>query len=174
MRTMEHIHLKIQSLLDYLGTDQILFSRVDGDSMRDRAVARFTFDLGLPASILCGHFQDGINELVAIAHEAGHVMIHRNMDREEKRDYVCTMFAVNKMGVNQIGQAAQEHVLTLEAEASAKGLEILKNIGLKHEDLDKVKELMSKWYATYENQCLENVVLKVREQIEKEGNPALI
>lgn len=171
---VETIRLKIQALLDYLDGAEILISRTDGGSMSDRAVARFTFDLGLPATILCGHFQERIKELVAIAHEAGHVLIYRKMNREEKRNYVCTMFAVNKMGVNRIAPSAQEHILTLEAEASAKGLDILKSIGLKDGELDDARALMSRWYSSYENQCLDDVVIKVREQMSKEGNPALI
>jgi len=165
--------LKLQALFDYLEEANILFSRVSDDSMSDKAVAKFTFDLASPACILCGNFQDRIKELASIAHEAGHVVIHRNMNREETRNYVCTMFAVNKMGVGRIALTAQEYILELEAEASAKGLAILKKIGINDGELEAVKNMMSKWYASYENECRKDVVKKVREKIANDKNPAL-
>ena len=78
----------MQALLNYLDEVNILFTRVSDESMRDKAVAKFTFDLASPACILCGDFQDGMRELTSIAHEAGHVMIHQNMNREETRNYI--------------------------------------------------------------------------------------
>ena len=166
--------MKLQTLLDYLDEANILFSRVSRDSMGDKAVAKFTFDLASPACILCGNFQDRIKELTSIAHEAGHVMIHRSMNREETRNYVCTMFAVNKMGVGRIAPTAQEYILEVEAEASAKGLAILKKIGVNNGELEAAKEMMSRWYASYENQCRKDVVKKVREKIMNDKNPALV
>ncbi len=165
--------IKLQELLKYLDEADILFSRVPEDSMKNRAVAKFTFELGFPASILCGQFQDRTIELTSIAHEAGHVIIHRKMNREETRNYVCTMFAANKMGVNKIAPAAQECVLEVEAEASARGMDILKKVGIKQGELRLVKEIMSRWYESYEKQCLEGVVKKVRAQIIQNKNPAL-
>lgn len=166
--------MNLQALLDYLDEANILFSRVSDDSMSDKAVAKFTFDLVSPACILCGNFQDRIRELTSIAHEAGHVMIHRNMNREETRNYVCTMFAVNKMGLGRIGLTTQEYILEVEAEASAKGLAILKKIGINDGELEAVKNMMSRWYASYENECREDVVKKVREKIVNDKNPALV
>ena len=166
--------LKLQALLDYLYEANILFSRVSGDSMSDKAVAKFTFDLTSPACILCGNFQDRIKELASIAHEAGHVVIYRNMNREETRNYVCTIFAANKMGVGRIASTAQEYILEVEAEASAKGLAILRKIGIDDGKLEAAKDMMSGWYASYENQCRKDVVKKVREKIINDKNPALI
>ena len=166
--------MKLQALLDYLDEADILFSRVSGDSMGDKAVAKFTFDLASPACILCGNFQDEIKELASIAHEAGHVMIHRSMNREETRNYVCTMFAVNKMGVGRLAPTAQEYILEVEAEASAKGLAILKKIGINDGELEAAKVLMSRWYASYENQCRKDVVKKVREKIINDKNAAFV
>jgi hypothetical protein len=165
--------LKLQALLDYLNEANIPYSRVSDAAMKDKAVAKFTFDLASPACIVCGKFQDRIKELTSIAHEAGHVMIHRNMNREETRNYVCTMFAANKMGVGRIGVNAQEYILEVEAEASAKGLAILKKIGIHDGELEAAKDMMSKWYASYENQCRKDVVKKVREKITNNKNPAL-
>ena len=166
--------MNLQVLLNYLDEANILFSRVSDDSMSDKAVAKFTFDLASPACILCGNFQDRIRELTSIAHEAGHVVIHRNMNREETRNYVCTMFAVNKMGVGRIALTAQEYILEVEAEASAKGLAILKKIGINDGELEAVKDMMSSWYASYENECRKDVVKKVREKIVNDKNPALL
>jgi hypothetical protein len=165
--------VKLQALLDYLNEVGILFSRVFDESMRDKAVAKFTFDLASPACILFGDFQDEMRELTSIAHEAGHVMIHEKMNREETRNYICTMFAANKMGVGKIAPAAQEYVLRVEAEASAKGLAILQKVGINDGELQAVKNMMSRWYGSYENQCSEDAVKKVREKIMNDKNPAL-
>jgi len=165
--------LKLKGLLEYLDEADILFARASESSMKDRAVAKFTFELGSSASILCGRFQDRTIELISIAHEAGHVMIHRKMSREEVRNYVCTMFAANKMGIHKIAPVAQECILEIEAEASAKGVGILKKVGMKQGELRLVEKTMSRWYASYENQCREDVVKKVRAQIIQEKNPAL-
>ncbi len=166
--------MNLQALLDHLDETDILFSRVSDDSMSDKAVAKFTFDLASPACILCGNFRDRIKELASIAHEAGHVVIHRNMNREETRNYVCTMFAVNKMGVSRIASTAQEYILEVEAEASAKGLAILKKIGIDDGELEAVKDMMSGWYPSYENECRKDVVKKVREKIVNDKNPAIV
>ncbi len=164
--------MKLSELLDYLDKADIRFTRVSDRSMKNRAVAKFTFELGMPASILCGRFQDKTVELTSIAHEAGHVMIHRKMNRDETRNYVCTMFAANKMGVNKIAPAAQESILEIEAEASRRGLDILKKVGPEHGEHGRVKTIMSRWYASYENQCREEVVKKVRAQMVQDKNPA--
>ncbi len=171
---MKDPDLKLKALLEYLNEADILFSRVTEASMKDRAVAKFTFELGSPASILCGRFQDRTIELTSIAHEAGHVMIHRKMNREETRNYVCTMFAANKMGINKIAPTAQESVLEIEAEASARGVDILTKVGIEQGELGLVKEILSRWYASYENQCREDVVKKVRAQIIQDKNPAIL
>ncbi len=164
--------IKLKELLEYLDEANILFSRVSEDSMKDKAVAKFTFELSSPASILCGSFQDRTVELTSIAHEAGHVMIHRKMNREATRNYVCIMFAANKMGVSKIAPIAQEFILEVEAEASARGVGILTKVGIEQGELRPVKKIMSRWYASYENQCRENVVKKVRAQIIQGKNPA--
>ncbi len=147
-------------------------TRVSRDSMKDKAIAEFSFDLSAPACILCGHFQDKTKELISIAHEAGHVMVYKKMNREKTRDYLCTMFAANKMGVNKISQSGQEVILEVEAEASATGLDILKEIGLEDGDLRFVKKMMSQWYATYEESCREDVAKKVREKLINDKNPS--
>jgi hypothetical protein len=163
-----------KTLFRYLKEKKIQFFRISGDSMQDRAVVKFSFDLGSPACILCGFFQDGAKELTSIAHEAGHVLIHKKMNREDTRNYLCTMFAANKMGVEKIAPSAQAFILEIEAKASAKGLDILKKIGIKDGDLRTMKAMMSRWYATYEEQCHEDVVKQVREKIIDDNNPALI
>jgi len=158
-------------LLLYLEENNIPFSQVHDNVMRDRAVAEFSFDLGSPASILCGFFGDRTKELISIAHEAGHVLVHQKMDREEIRNYICTMFAANKMGIAKIAPLAQAFILEIEAKASANGLVILQKIGIGDGDLGIVKALMSQWYATYEKQCPDYVVKKVREKVVKNKNP---
>ena len=163
-----------ETLLRYLEENKIPFSHVSDETMKDRAVAKFSLDLGSTACILCGPFQDRAKELICIAHEAGHVMIHKKMDKDETRNYVCTMFAANKIGVEKIAPAAQAFVLEIEAEASAKGLDILKRIGIGDGDLGIVKEMMSRWYATYERLCRKDIVNKVREKIMQHKNPALL
>lgn len=159
------------TLLRYLKKNKIRITRVSDGSMQDRAVAKFSFDLACPASILCGSFQDRTKELISIAHEAGHVMIHKKMSREEIRNYICTMFAANKLGVEKIAPSAQASILEIEAEASAKGLEILQKIGIGDGDLWIVKEMMSRWYGSYEKRCEEDVVKTAREKIMKGKNP---
>ncbi len=163
-----------QTLFRYLNENKIPFSRVSDDSMEDRAVAKFSFDLGSPACILSGPFRDGAKELTSIAHEAGHVIIHNSMNREETRNYVCTMFAANKMGVGKIAPFAQAFILEIEATASAKGLDILQNIGIGDRDLRIVKALMSRWYATYEKQCQGDVVKTAWKKIIEKKNPVFI
>jgi hypothetical protein len=58
-------------------------------------------------------------------------------------------------------QRVRESLLGYLAE---KGIRILKETGVDNEDLRIVKELMSKWYASYENLCQKEVV-KNRPQI---------
>jgi hypothetical protein len=160
----------LRVLLNYLEESEVLFTRVSSDSMKDKAVAEFSFDLSAPACIMCGHFQDKTKELISIAHEFGHVMIYKKMNREKTRDYLCTMFAANKMGANKISLSGQEVILEVEAEASVNALDILKDIGLEDGDLSAVKKMMSLWYATYEKSCWKDVAKKVREKLIKDKN----
>jgi len=154
----------LRSLLNYLKESGIQFSRVSSDKMNDRAVAEFSFDLQNPPCILCGPFQDKTKEIISIAHEAGHVMIYRKMNREQVRAYLCAMFAAHGIGLAGISPAGQKFILLVEAEASAKGSAILKEVGVTHEDLVTVKKLMARWYATYERLCRKDVVIKMREK----------
>jgi len=163
-----------KTLFRYLKENEIQFSQILDNSMQNRAVAKFSFDLGSPACILCGPFRDEAKELTSIAHEAGHVVIHNKMTREELRNYVCTMFAANKLGVGKIAPLAQAFILETEATASAKGLDILQKIGVEDGDLRTVKEMMSQWYATYEKQCQDDVVKNAREKIIQDKNPAFV
>lgn len=163
-----------KTLFRYLKENEIQFSQIFDDSMQNRAVAKFSFDLGSPACILCGPFRDEAKELTSIAHEAGHVVVHKKMTREELRNYVCTMFAANKLGVGKIAPLAQSFILETEAKASAKGLDILQKIGIGDGDLRIVKEMMSQWYATYEKQCQDDVVKMAREKIIQDKNPAFV
>lgn len=48
----------------------------------------------------------------------------------------------------------------VEAEASVKGMGILKQIGVDSEYLGFSKVLMSQWYLTYEKLCQKGVVRK--------------
>jgi hypothetical protein len=96
------------------------------------------------------------------------------MTRAELREYVCTMFAANKLGVGNIAPPAQAFILEIEAQASAKGLDILQKIGIGDGDRRIVKEMMSRWYETYEKQCQNDVVKKAREMIIRDKNPAFI
>jgi hypothetical protein len=171
---VENIERLKEVLFCYLMENEIPFSRSYDDSMKERAVAKFSFDPGSPASILCGSFRDGAKELISIAHEAGHVMVHKKMNREENRNFVCTMFAANKMGVRRIAPFAQAIILETEAKASAKGLDILQRIGIEDGDLRIVKEMMSRWYTTYEKQCQDNVVKEIRKRVLKEKNPVFV
>ena len=86
-------------------------------------------------------------------------------------DYARTEYGVSH-GAGRIASIAQEYILQVEAEASAKGLAILKEIGIHDGELHVVKEMMSRWYVSYENQCSEDVVKKVREKIVNDKNPA--
>ncbi len=156
---------KLQALLGFLKKDGILFSRVSEDSMKDRAVAKFSFNPEDSACILYGSFQDRLKELTYIAHEAGHILTYKKMNREETRNYLCTMFAANKMGLEKIASGAQRFILEVEAEASARGLAILREIGVGDGDLTSVKQMMSQWYATYEKRCQKDVVKEVRKRI---------
>ena len=171
---MKESHLKLRALLGHLKDIGIMLVRVNDNSMTNKALAKFSFDLGSPASIICGHFNDGLKELTSIAHEAGHVLIHKKMNRDETRDYVCIMFVVNKLGVDKVSPAAQEIILKVEAEASKKGLQILKNIGVQDGDLLTVRQMMKKWYASYEAMCQEEAVNRAWKNISRENNPVFL
>ena len=137
-------------------------------------MAKFSFDPETPACILCGTFTDGVREIISIAHEAGHVMVHKKMNREKMRDYICTIFAANRMGIGKIAPFAQAFILETEAKASARGLDLLQKIGIGDGNLKIVRNLMSRWYATYEQQCPDDVVKKAREKIMQDKNPAIV
>ncbi|RLC31745.1 MAG: hypothetical protein DRH37_02365 [Deltaproteobacteria bacterium] len=171
---MRHPEKLKKALLDHLKDAGIAFSQVQDESMRERAVAKFSFDPGTPACILCGTFTDRVKELICIAHEAGHVMVHKEMNREETRNYICTMFAANKMGLGKIAPFAQAFVLETEARSSARGMALLRKIGIADGDLSTVRKLMSQWYASYEKQCEEAIVKNVRKKIMLDRNPAIV
>ena len=171
---MKESNLKLHALLDHLKDIGIMLVRVNDNSMTNKALAKFSFDLRSQASIVCGCFSDGLKELTSIAHEAGHVLIHKKMNRDETRDYVCIMFVVNKLGVDKVSPAAQEIILKMEAEASNKGFQILKNIGVQDGDLLAVKQMMKKWYASYEAMCQEEAVNWAWEKILRENNPVFL
>jgi hypothetical protein len=154
-----------ESLLGYLAEKGIQFSQVSRDELQGKAVVEFAFNLGVPPSILWGSFRDKTREIISVAHEAGHVMLYKKMNRDEARTYLCTMFASHGIGLDKISPTGQEFILGVEAEASANGIRILKETGVDEEDLRTVKELMSKWYASYEKLCQKEVVKKVREKI---------
>jgi hypothetical protein len=171
---MKESHLKLRALLGHLKDIGIMLVRVNDNSMTNKALAKFSFDLRSPASIVCGYFSDGLKELTSIAHEAGHVLIHKKMNRDETRDYVCIMFAVNKLGVDNISPSAQKFILEVEAEASKKGLQILKKIGVQDRDLLPVKQMMQRWYSTYERMCQAEAVNGAWENILKNNNPVFL
>ena len=163
-----------EALLDYLAKEGIQFSQVSRDELKGKAVVEFAFDLGAPPSILWGPFKDKIREITSVAHEAGHVMVYKEMNRDEARTYLCTMFASHGIGLEKISPAGQEFMLHVEAKAYTNGIRILKEVGVDREDLKFAKELMSKWYATYEMLCQKEVVSKVRKKIIEDNNTAFL
>ncbi|SPD73343.1 hypothetical protein PITCH_A1800029 [uncultured Desulfobacterium sp.] len=168
---MKESHIMLHSLLGHLKDIGIILLRVDDNSMMNKALAKFSFDLSSTASIVCGDFNDGLKELTSIAHEAGHVLIHKKMSRDETRDYVCIMFVINKLGVDKISPEAQEFILKVEAEASRKGFQLLTNIGVQDGELLTIKQMMKRWYASYECMCHEKAVSGAREKILTDNNP---
>jgi hypothetical protein len=156
-----------QSLFSYLREKEIPFSWVVDHEMKDRAVAKFSFDLRTAPSILYGLYEDKAKEIISIAHEAGHVMTYQKMNRENMRLYLCAMLAANGVGLGRISHTAQECILNVEACSSLNGLSILEEIGVTHTDLDTSANVMAKWYATYEALCHLDVVIKVRDVILK-------
>ncbi len=163
-----------EALLGYLSEKGIQFSQVSRDELEGKAVVEFPFDLGVPPSILWGSFKDKTREIISVAHEAGHVMVYKEMNRDEARTYLCTMFASHGIGLEKISPAGQEFILDVEANASATGIRILKETGVDKEDLKIVKELMSNWYASYEKLCQKEVARKVRKKIIENENTAFL
>lgn len=156
-----------QSLLEYLDRKGILFCFVGNDDMKEKAVVKFAFDLRANPCILYGSYHNRNKEIITIAHEAGHIILYKDMNREEARTYLCAMFASHGVGLSKISAAGQECILLAEAGASMNGYNILKEIGMMAEDLEKVTTIMAKWYTTYENLCKRKVIMKVREKILK-------
>lgn len=163
-----------ESLFRILTDEGIEIVQVSKDGLRQRAVVEFSFNLGIPPTILCGSFRDKVREVVSIAHEAGHIIAYREMNREEARTYLCTMFASHGIGLEKISPAGQEFILDVEANASATGIRILMETGVDKEDLKIVKELMSNWYASYEKLCQKEVVRKVRKKIIENENTTFL
>lgn len=171
---MKRVQKVRESLLSYLSQREIPYSQVSRDELRDKAVVEFSFNLGASPSILWGPFQDEIREIASVAHEAGHVILYKEMNREEMRTYLCTMFAAQGIGLDKISPTGQEFILSIEADASAKGFGILKETGATHEDLGAVKRLLSKFYTSYEKLCHEYVATKVRGKIIEDENTAFL
>ncbi len=155
-------------LLRHLKEQGIRFSRVSSDKLNEKAVVEFSLNHGISPCILCGPIKDGVREITSIAHEAGHVLAYNEMSREDARLYLCSMFASHKMGLSKLSPLAQGFVLKVESEASANGLYLLRAIGVNEEDLTIVKKLMSRWYASYEKLCHEDVIKKIRKEIIKD------
>lgn len=160
----------LQALLSCLEELRIRYYWISDDGMKDKAVAAFSLDLHGHPCILCGTFSDPTREIISIVHEAGHVMIYRELDREESRAYICSIFAAQGIGINRISPDGQECILMIEARASVKGLDLLNRMALSDEELEIVKRSLSKWYTSYEKHCHEEVVRKVRERIMKNGD----
>ncbi|MDY7035669.1 MAG: hypothetical protein SV375_05835 [Thermodesulfobacteriota bacterium] len=156
-----------QSLLDYLYRKGILSFFDPSDDMKEKAVVKFAFDVRANPCILYGSYHNRSKEVITIAHEAGHITLYKEMTREETRTYLCSMFASQGVGLSNISAAGQECILLAEAGASMNGYNILKEIGMRAEDLEKVTTMMTKWYTTYESLCKKKVVMKVREKILK-------
>lgn len=123
------------SLLSYLSEKCIQFSQVSKDELKDKAVVEFSFNLGVPLSILWGVFKDKTREIISVAHEAGHVMEYQRMNREKARTYLCTMFAAHGIRLEKISPSGQEFILGIEGDASANGIRILKETGVDFEDV---------------------------------------
>ncbi len=166
---------KFQHLLfNYLTTKGILFSKVANVNMINRAMAKFSFDLKINPCILYGLFQDKSREIISIAHEAGHVVVYRKMSKEKVRNYLCSMYAASGIGLNSISPTGQEVILHIEARASIAGFFVLREIGVDKNDYNIITQLMSEWYATYEELCREEVVKKVRLKISKNKNASFL
>lgn len=162
---MDNLNQLRQSLMEYLRTNHISFCHTLDDGMKDRAVVEFSFDFEKKPCIHFGSFDDKVREVVSIAHEAGHVIIYQKMKTEEVMNYLCTMFASQWIGLNNVSSSGQECMLMVEARASEQGLSVLDEIGMLDNDLKKVAEIMKKWYRTYETLCLKKVVEKVRMHV---------
>lgn len=154
-----------ESLLKYLTDKGIRYSLDPGGRMKEKAVVEFPFDLEKIPVIRCGPFEDRSREIISIAHEAGHVLIYKGMNRDEARTYLCTMFAMHGIGLPEISSSGQEFILNVEAGASSNGFTILKEIGVVPTGMKSVKALMAKWYASYEALCDKKVVERVRDRI---------
>jgi hypothetical protein len=164
---MKDVHKIRRSLFNYLAAERIQFLSIVSEGMEDKAVAKFTFDQRTSPCILSGPFKDKEKEIISIAHEAGHVLRYNQMNKEETLTYLCTMFVANGIGLNNISQAGQECILSVEAGASIDGFLILKKIGVNYNDLEIVTKLLAGWYATYEACCKKNAVQKIRKEIIK-------
>jgi len=162
IKDLEKISRRLFSFLEEQG---IRFSQASRDELKDRAVVEFSFNFLVAPFILFGPFQDTTRKIISIAHEAGHVMIYNKMDREEARDYLCTMFVAHAIGLDEVSSKGQKLVLQVEAEASASGLRLLREVGVEEKDLGTVKDMMSRWYTTYEVLCNPNVVKKTKNRI---------
>jgi hypothetical protein len=171
---MKSVQKVRESLLSYLSQKEIQYAQVSRDELRDKAVVEFSFNLGASPFVLLGPFQDGIREIASVAHEAGHVILYKEMNREEMRTYLCTMFAAQGIGLDKVSPTGQEFILNIEAEASAKGFDILKEAGVSKEDLGPVKEFLCQFYASYEKLCHEYVATKVREKIIEDEDAAFL
>jgi hypothetical protein len=152
-------------LLNFLTENDIRFCEVLTEEMKEKAVVQFSFDEGLTPCILYGRFHDRIREVVSIAHEAGHVLTYKGMNRDETRTYLCAMLAVQGVGLKGISLNGQEFILSAEAKASSNGKKILETIGVGEDDIGVVTGMMARWYATYEALCEKEVVERVRERI---------
>ena len=171
---MKDIRKIKETILTYLNQTGIPLSRVVGDGMKEKAVAGFSMNLDVPPFILFGPFQDMTREVVSIVHEAGHVMVYKELSMDDARMYLCTMFVTKGIGLAEVSPKGQESILRAEAGASASGFSILKEIRVDNEYLEVARKLMSQWYSTYEKLCNEAVVKKVRDRIIKDANFAFL
>lgn len=152
-------------LYEHLREEQIEFYRTGSEFLKNRAVVEFRFDLRSVPFILIGDFADTERELVCVAHEAGHILVFREMDRNLARDYLCAIFALQYIGLGKISDSGQELVLNVEAQASTRGFSILQHIGINREESVEVANIFSVWYRSYESLCKREPVNKIRKKI---------
>ena len=164
----------LRSLINYLKESGIRFSRVSRDGLKDKAAAEFFLDLRASPGVISGSFRDRRKEIISIAHEAGHIIAYRKMNREESLNYLCAIFAAQGIGLGRISPTGQELVLFMEATASVRGIGILRQMNIDSAELEIVKGLLSDWYGTYEKLCRKEVIKKVREEIIEDKNTAFL
>jgi hypothetical protein len=157
---MELAELK-EELLGYMKKEEIVFQQVDDGRMEGISYGRLSLDASQPSVVIFGQFDDPCWEVVTIAHEVGHILNFREMERDEARDFFCTMLVAPSLGLGRISGGGQRLTLHSEVLASLKGLEVLKKIGISDEGLEGAWAMMTRLSESYWSKCERAVVDEV-------------